>query len=121
MATEISKILKMDKEKQSATMLQIFQGLLGKSIDEIASAMKDMIMQVDKAGTDNEYVKLCETNLGLVRSLPPETAEKIIRARLKAQAELPEKQKKRDTADLSKALASVDKDGKITAIIKKVS
>ncbi|PYB68987.1 MULTISPECIES: hypothetical protein [unclassified Thermoplasma] len=121
MDIDIKKILKMNKKDQSAAMLEIFNGLLGKNVDEIASAMKDMIMQVDKVGTDAEYIGLCETNLTLVRSLPDATAKKVIEARLKAQKELPEKQKNRDASNLTKALNNVDKDGKIASLIKTLS
>ncbi|CAC11672.1 hypothetical protein [Thermoplasma acidophilum] len=121
MEPDIGKILKMKKKEQSDAMLALFQGLLDKDVDQISTAMKGLIEDVDKIASDKEYISLCETNLNLVKGLPEATAEKIISARLKAQSELPENIKSRDSKNLAEALKAVDKDGKIAKIINKIN
>ncbi|KAA8923390.1 hypothetical protein [Thermoplasma sp.] len=120
MEPDIAKILRMKKQDQSDAMLSIFKGLLDKDVEAISTAMKGLIEEVNRIANDEEYIRLCETNLNLVRSLPEDTAEKIIRSRLKAQADLPDSERSRDSKNLAEALKNVDRDGKIGKIIQKI-
>ena len=101
--TNVVKIAKMDEEKRKEEMSKVFGKILKEKEEKQLKALEEMIKDMKEA-TDNEYIDLCLTNLGISASLPDDQLKAFVAIRMKANSELPDDIKSRDMKMLSTAL-----------------
>ncbi|MEM0140373.1 MAG: hypothetical protein QXZ44_07190 [Ferroplasma sp.] len=97
------EISEMDDKDRENEMNKIFGELFNKKPEEIVEELESMITDMRKA-TDDNYLKLCLTNLGITSNLSDEKLKDFVSLRLKANSRLPDYIKNRDMQILQKAI-----------------
>ncbi len=105
------KIAKMDEEKRKEEMSKVFEKLFKDKEEKQIKTLKEMVTDMKKA-TDDEYLNLCLTNMGIAATLPEDQLKGFITVRMKANSELPDELKTRDMKMLNEAMAKAPEDVK---------
>ncbi len=98
----------MSDEKRAETMGQLFQQLGPLSAEQQVEALRPLIRDMAERANDDEYFKLCQTNLILAAALPDAQLKPFLANRMKASASLPDPLAKRDMKHVQEALVKVD-------------
>jgi hypothetical protein len=101
---DANKILKMDSNEQKKTMTDAFTGMLKEDQNEMTNQLYSLLKDVQKNGTDEEYVKLCKTNISIAGSLDEKTLKSFMEARMNANKKLDSAGQSRDMKNLMKAM-----------------
>ncbi len=114
---DANKILKMDSNEQKKAMTEAFTGMLKEDQNEIANQLYSLLKDVQKNGTDEEYVKLCRTNISIAGPLDEKTLKSFMGARMKANKKLDSAGQSRDMKNLMKAMEGSPYKDKIMSAI----
>jgi len=114
---DAKKILKMDANEQKKEMTETFTKMLKGDKNEMTKQLYALLKDVQKEGTDEEYVKLCKTNVSIAGSLDEKTLKIFMDARLKANKQLDSAGQSRDMKNLTKAMEGSPYKDKIMAAI----
>lgn len=114
---DANKILKMDSNEQKKAMTEAFTGMLKEDQNEIANQLYSLLKDVQKNGTDEEYVKLCRTDISIAGSLDEKTLKSFMGARMKANKKLDSAGQSRDMKNLMKAMEGSPYKDKIMSAI----
>ncbi|WP_291493088.1 hypothetical protein [Desulfurella sp.] len=101
---DVVKLVNQDARELENTMKNIFEKLLSMTDEEKFKNLKELIIEVSKKATDDEYVKLCKTNLKLASNLDKDTLKAFLKLRMSVSNSLPEELAKKDAMLLKKAL-----------------
>jgi len=85
--------------------------------NEIANQIYLLLKDVQKNGTDEEYVKLCRTNISIAGTLDEKTLKSFMEARMKANKKLDSAGQSRDMKNLMKAMEGSPYKDKIMSAI----
>ncbi len=105
---DVAKLVSQDAKELENTMKNVFEKLLSMSDEEKFNNLKELIGEVSKKATDEQYVKLCKTNLKLAASLDENTLKAFLKLRMSVSNSLPKEFAQKDAALLNKALEESD-------------
>ncbi len=100
------KIAKMDEEKRKEEMSKLIGKLLKDKEEKQLKTLVEMITDMKEA-TDEEYINLCLTNMGIASTLNDTQLKGFMALRMKANSELPGDIKSRDMKMINDAMGKV--------------
>lgn len=101
-------IANLSDEERAQTMGELFKQLSSLSADQQMEALRPLIQDMAQRANDEEYFKLCQTNLTLAAALPDAQLKPFLANRMKASASLPAELTKRDMQHVQEAISKVD-------------
>ncbi|MGD9901755.1 MAG: dehydrogenase [Desulfurella sp.] len=105
---DVTKIINQNAQELENTMKSVFETLLSLPDEEKFNNLKNLIIEVAKNATDDQYVKLCKVNLKLASSLDKETLKAFLKLRMSVSSALPQEFAQKDSNLLKRALDESD-------------
>ncbi len=105
----IVEISEMNPEDMEKEMKEILYSIKDHSENDIIDTLKGFLIEMRKVNDEN-YLKLCITNMSIISKFNDDDLKNFIMLRLKANSEVPDFIQKRDLDIIKKALEKAPED-----------